>query len=294
MFATTTTRTTKPILAALLALSACEEKGDPPEATTAVNTTANDGEDNSGTEPPTTPSSTSSSSSGDGDGTDTTTFVPDKPDDIAECDPLAQDCPEGEKCVPYANDGGNVWNANKCVPVTGNGQQGDPCTSSDISEATDDCGVDTVCWNVSDGVGTCTSFCEGPSDAPFCDPGYNCVIGNDGVITVCLQQCDPVLQDCASELICYWFAQKFSCLHGASEQHMTGEPCGFANDCEKGNTCASAEVVPDCTESACCAAFCDLDNPACEIEKTECVSFFEEGEAPPGYEHVGVCIVPGA
>jgi hypothetical protein len=34
------------------------------------------------------------------------------------CDPFAQDCPAGEKCVPY-DLAGNNWNANKCAAVVG-------------------------------------------------------------------------------------------------------------------------------------------------------------------------------
>ena len=39
---------------------------------------------------------------------------------IQDCDPYAQDCPEGEKCVPYASTGSD-WNANKCVAIMGDG-----------------------------------------------------------------------------------------------------------------------------------------------------------------------------
>src|SRR5690606_7229360 len=35
----------------------------------------------------------------------------------AECDVFAQDCPPGEKCTFWADDGGSSWNALKCVPV---------------------------------------------------------------------------------------------------------------------------------------------------------------------------------
>jgi hypothetical protein len=33
-----------------------------------------------------------------------------------ECDQWAQDCPPGEKCMPWANDGGSSWNATRCFP----------------------------------------------------------------------------------------------------------------------------------------------------------------------------------
>ena len=61
--------------------------------------------------------------------------------------------------------------------------------------------------------------------------------------------------------------------------------------------CLTAEVIPNCNGSACCGAFCDtnLGDGPCEAATpgTVCADFFEDGSAPPGYEHVGVCILPG-
>jgi hypothetical protein len=249
---------------------------------------------------------------GDGDGTDgdgteegeddngTTdggvTFIPPEDDFMAEsqCDPFMQDCPEGEKCVPYGSTGGN-WDANKCVPVTGDGQTGDTCTWAGIVEATDDCGADSVCWDVMDVdgqlVGVCTPFCGGTADAPICDPGSSCIIANDGSVTLCLTTCDPLLQDCSDGLACFWANTDFNCIF-TTQNIPTGEPCGFINDCAAGNLCTDAANLPVCNGSACCASYCDLTDPTCGVEGTECVTFFEEGMAPPGYEDIGVCILP--
>ena len=42
------------------------------------------------------------------------------PDDggtgVFECDLWGQDCPDGEKCMPWASNGG-TWNATRCSPV---------------------------------------------------------------------------------------------------------------------------------------------------------------------------------
>jgi hypothetical protein len=62
-----------------------------------------------------------------------------------------------------------------------------------------------------------------------------------------------------------------------------------------GNICLDATVVPDCLGSACCSSFCNINlgPEQCDaLPGTACVSFFEPGLAPIGYEHVGVCIVP--
>jgi hypothetical protein len=237
---------------------------------------------------------------GDGDGDPATTtagFVPMDGDmeGIAECDPWAQDCPEGEKCVAYGSTGGG-WDANKCVPINGDGQVGDPCTYDGTGASTDNCGEDSWCWNVSEeGIGTCTLFCTGTPDDPICDPGYGCSIANEGSITLCLLNCDPLLQDCpsASDSCFYDFSGNFVCAF-FTQNLPTGEACGFINDCIGGDICLGAEVLPDCAGASCCAEFCDLTDPTCTVGGTECTPFFEDGTAPPDYVDVGVCIIPGA
>jgi hypothetical protein len=282
-----------------LLLAGCgEDKSAADDTTTTTsggNTTSGEGE-------------TGGDGDGDGDATtsgDTTTsgvttgggFVPE--DDfgaVSECDPFMQDCPEGEKCVPYGSTGGN-WDANKCVAVTGSGTAGDTCTYGGTTSADDDCDATSHCWDVQDVdgqlVGTCTSFCTGTADSPTCDPGTSCLIANDGSINLCIQTCDPLLQDCGPNLACFWANNDFQCIF-TTQDIPTGEPCGYINDCAAGNTCLNAEVLPNCNGSACCGSFCDLSDPTCITEGTQCSAFFEEGMAPPGYDQVGVCIIPGA
>jgi hypothetical protein len=236
--------------------------------------------------------------SGDGDGDPTTTtmtgFVPDE--DItgaSSCDPWSQDCPEDEKCVAYASSGG-TWDANKCVPVSGDGQTGDPCMYAGAVESTDDCGPESWCWDVSaEGVGTCTAFCSGSPDNPQCDVGTSCSIANNGSINLCLLACNPLLQDCPVDgTSCFWDGGNFVCAN-ATQDIPAGDPCGFINDCVGGTICLAPEAFPSCNGASCCGEFCDLADPTCTINGTECTAFFEEGTAPPGYEDVGVCVVPG-
>jgi hypothetical protein len=119
--------------------------------------------------------STTSSTESDSSSTDTAssmnvTFVP--PNDhevVPSCDPFAQDCPDGEKCVPYSGHGG-LWDAFKCVLITGEQTTGEPCTYGGTVEATDDCDQISGCWNVQDlegeAVGICYAFCMGTLAAP--------------------------------------------------------------------------------------------------------------------------------
>ncbi|HVI01648.1 MAG TPA: hypothetical protein VM869_23190, partial [Enhygromyxa sp.] len=209
-----------------------------------------------------------------------------------ECDPYAQDCPEGEKCVPYASSGG-VWDDHKCVPVTGNQAPGEPCMYGGIVEATDDCDETSACWDVMDvdgqPIGVCTPFCLGSESDPECPPMSQCTLSGSGTINFCIKSCDPTLQDCGAGLGCFWANNDFNCIFTARDI-PAGEPCGFINDCAAGLGCLPAEVLPDCAGSACCSAFCDLnrgDEPCDAIPGTVCSAFFEEGTAPLGYDHVG-------
>lgn len=230
----------------------------------------------------------------DSDGETGNIFVPET--DIAgasSCDPWAQDCPEGEKCVAY-NSAGDTWDANKCVPLEGMGQTGDECTYGGSVAGTDDCDVGFMCYYTNEeAVGICVPLCTGTPDDPLCPDGFNCSISNEGSLLLCLYSCDPLLQDCEQEGSgCFWDGSLFNC--DPAGDIPTNEPCGYINDCLPGHVCSGAESLPGCNGSACCAAFCELDNPQCAIADTECISFFDEGSAPPDLVNVGVCVLPGA
>ncbi len=223
-------------------------------------------------------------------------FVPSDDTGIEpSCDPFAQDCLEGEKCVPFIS-GSDTWDANKCVPINGDKVAGDTCVYDGGALGSDDCGADTLCWDVKevDGVlqGVCTPFCEGTADGPICEPDTSCLIANDGAINMCVRTCDPLLQDCDEGLGCYWSGGDFQCIF-ATQDIPSGEPCGYINDCVFGNICLGAASVPSCSGASCCAPYCELSEGSCMLEGTECTTFFEEGLAPPGYEDVGVCVIPG-
>ena len=276
-------------LGLLLALIGCQAQpvagsGEDPPATSQTTAPDEDEGEDEGNEPEPPMGSTSLG------------FVPDNDvSQVSTCDPFLQDCDPGEKCVPYGSTGGN-WDANKCVPVLGEGKIGDPCTYDGVVEATDSCDANSMCWNVGDVdgevLGTCHPFCTGSPDVPMCPGGSSCSISCDGSLTVCIPNCDPLEQDCLGTG-CYWDGSDFSCIF-TTQDLEEGESCGFINDCKPGLMCASGEFVPGCEGSACCAAFCDIAAVSCSLEGTECVPFFEDGLAPEGQEHIGVCIDPSA
>lgn len=233
-----------------------------------------------------------------GETSTTVDFVPPYDGGGPECDPWSQDCPEGEKCVPYATDGGS-WNANKCVPIIGEQAPGEPCTYAGPVAAVDDCDATGACINAQDVggelIGTCWAFCTGNPEMPECPAAHSCAVSGSGDLAFCIPHCDPLLQDCSGEgQACYWTGVEFECVF-TTEDIPAGEPCGFVNDCALGHVCLLAEALPSCEGSSCCTAFCELERGdlGCQsVPGTSCVPFFEERAVPPGYEHVGVCVVP--
>jgi hypothetical protein len=212
-----------------------------------------------------------------------------------ECDPREQDCMDGEKCTAWANDGGGVWNANKCVPETGSGVPGDSCTieGSGVS-GLDDCAKGSICLFANqEGMGICIGFCEGANeDCPNMDP---CIVANDGVLPLCLDGCDPLLQDCPGDQGCYDSPDGFFvCFADASGTGgADGDACPPAdgeNTCDPGLWCGPGSA--GCQAVNCCTPYCDLTGPSCPAGD-ECTSFYgDPNNAPPGYENVGVCVAP--
>lgn len=223
-----------------------------------------------------------------------------------ECDQFAQDCPDGEKCMPWASDGGNSWDALKCSPVARNpGKPGEPCTveGSGVS-GIDDCELGAMCWSVDADTkeGVCVAMCDGSLVEPTCaDPGTTCLISNQDVLTLCLPICDPLLNECAADEVCIpnpVDGDKFLCVVDASgEEGQEFDGCDTINSCDPGFVCGDAELAVECEQAPlgrCCLAFCDVTMPAaCNGQGAQCVAWHEEGMAPEGLEHVGVCRIPG-
>ncbi len=222
-----------------------------------------------------------------------------------ECSVWDQDCGEGEKCAPWANDGGNAWNATKCVPVDPNpAQPGDTCTveGSGVS-GIDTCDVSSMCWDSDPETneGTCIAFCTGSENNPVCDdPTTSCSIANEGTLILCLPSCDPLLQDCSEGQACYPIDNAFVCAPDASgeDQGADNDACEFINGCDPGLGCVNPEIVEGCAAGAagCCQNFCDLTAAPADqgcAGSESCEPWFEEGNVPPGYEDVGVCALPG-
>jgi hypothetical protein len=299
------------LLLAPLAAASCAEEEEPAATNTSAGST-DDSDDGSSSDPTVDPSTTTDATTGDDssdtdDSADSVGFIsePDGGGVAIECDVWTDDCPEGQKCMPWANDGGNAWNATRCSPLDASpGQIGDECTveGSGVS-GVDTCDSRMMCYYVDpeSNVGTCIGFCDGTPNEPTCDAGSICTIVNDGVLTLCRPECDPLLQDCLGTAACLQATGSlgFTCIVDASgEAGAAGDPCEYINSCDPGLYCGAAATVPNCTgATGCCSEFCDLtaDDPvaACSLGGgQDCVAWFEEGTSPPNLTHVGVCAIP--
>ncbi len=218
-----------------------------------------------------------------------------------ECDLFAQNCPDGQKCMPWANDGSSSWNATKCTDITPNpGKPGDPCTAEGGGvSGVDSCEKAAMCWNVSQqtGEGTCIGFCMGSWDAPTCPIGLNCVINAEGTLILCLPGCDPIQQDCPNMDLCVPqpMGEGFVCVFDNSgDAGQQNDPCASPNACDPGLFCLDPALAAECDPMAagCCLPVCDLDMPECTNQGAQCVPWSEPGTAPPGLENVGLCRLP--
>jgi hypothetical protein len=225
----------------------------------------------------------------------------------SDCDPWAQDCPADEKCMPYERDPVDtfVWDALGCFPLVANAKQpGDECTVVENGvSGMDDCAKGAMCMGVDEETlqGVCIAMCEGTAAAPSCaDNSNTCIIANDGVILVCLPQCDPLVQDCAEGEGCYesgtggffCFAQD----ENAGGDAAYGEPCMTLNYCNPGLICVPASTVPGCESEYCCSEICDAEEGPEQCAGASggqvCAPYFPADTAPPDLTDVGLCAIP--
>lgn len=220
------------------------------------------------------------------------------------CDLWLQDCPRGEKCVPYDGSGDGAWTHVKCVPIVSDpAPPGETCTveGSPVS-GVDTCDGQGLCWNVDPGTltGTCVAMCIGSPDAPACaDPYTDCIITNGGLLNLCRPRCDPVAQDCLADDRCIpnpMNPQRFLCALDSQIRLDLFAPCEYANDCAAGLTCEDSALAGECDPmaSGCCLPFCDVDEPnTCPGQDLECVPWYDDpADAAPHNIDVGLCRVP--
>ncbi len=221
------------------------------------------------------------------------------PGGIVACDSYLQDCPDTEKCNPYADDGGGAWNALGCFPVADSpGQPDELCeVVGGVVSGFDTCDAGTMCWDVDleTNIGTCISLCQGSAEVPTCpDSATTCIISNGGFLNICLPTCDPQGDDCPEGQECFEMDGEAVCVpEGMPSAGAPGTSCDNIASCNPGAICVTAAAHgPGCDGLGCCTETCNLKAPACENPNQVCQAFYEKGMAPPGQEDTGSCMVP--
>lgn len=203
-------------------------------------------------------------------------------------------CPEGEKCMPWANDGGMEWNSIRCSEIAEDpGQPGEPCTvEGNQWSGIDSCDANAMCW-VTDpdtNEGSCISFCSW-FGGETCDPGYECQAQpGDLMLPLCAPTCDPTSLDCLLDgMGCFPGGASFTCQPAAQMRAPAGDPCPDPASCEAGALCGFGVDCGQPEGEGCCVTVCDtteLPDP-CPMPAV-CTPWFG-GAGPAQWEHVGYC-----
>lgn len=220
----------------------------------------------------------------------------------AHCSTVEQDCPQGYKCMPYSDGTWWTWNATRCVSIVNDPRAvGEPCTVTDhFASGLDDCDGSSMCrhgdLNVLAPEGACMPFCVGTDDEPGCADACDFCQSIEGIPTVCLDLCDPFLQDCGPGEACYPYHPGvfvFACMPEQATSATLGQPCD-GGVCPPGQLCEVSANDGGCGGwSGCCRAFCSLEgpDPCPELQAgTHCDPMFS-GEALTGCDtiSIGMC-----
>lgn len=112
--------------------------------------------------------------------------------------------------------------------------------------------------------------------------------------------CHPLEPDCSEPEACYPIDGLWQCAPDASgELGAYGDPCEADDACDPGLACLPTNALPPglpCEDAAgCCTVLCDFSDPDASLgcpsaaEGQLCLPWYPPGEAPPGYDDVGVC-----
>jgi hypothetical protein len=199
--------------------------------------------------------------------------------------------------VPWANDGGELWNSNRCTDVPENpAGEGEPCEAAGVASGIDDCALGLMCFGVDPATlqGTCTALCN-IDDPDACGDGALCADYDFFFAQVCLTRCDPTdPATCPAGESCRRIVDDLLCLPNVTLPE--GLPCGLDEQhCAVEEACMPADELARCANLECCTPWCDLsaaepDLPCGAVPGEVCRPYLET--PPAGFEHVGVCGLP--
>lgn len=224
-----------------------------------------------------------------------------------ECVVWGDDCAnEDQKCMPWSLLADRIPDETRCCPIVANPKlENEVCTVEEYDgSCRDDCEDGTMCIvdDLDTLSGVCRKFCN-PAGGGLCDPDDTCkpffeLLEAAPEIPLCMDKCDPLVQDCVQP---GWLClpdsptvagqSGFICVPpGPGTLNGPLTACGLANDCQEGLGCITAERLPECDFTTCCAAFCSLPegNADCQTihPDLECVDWMSPD---PDWLDVGVC-----
>ncbi len=169
------------------------------------------------------------------------------------CDPLAQDCGPGSKCVVD-------YTARSCVLVTSSKKEGAPC---DAIAPLDECAAGLACVSEEASGGRCRHYCQGDADCAG-SPRTRCAAWIGG-IGVCRPACRPFAQDCAPPTTCGRPREPFYMATSFVADILVCRPAGpalrggfctpYYSDCGADLFCGSAYAPGICVPE------CDAEHP---------------------------------
>lgn len=203
-----------------------------------------------------------------------------------DCDPVAQTgCAASEKCtvvesvgeVTYTcvNDDESLDPYSQCTPALGTGMDG--------------CIGGNACFADEMDNGLCVPLCLDSGDCQMA----LCVSPPTTTATYCANECSPFEASCTAPMQCRRAMDRFVCEFArVSDTGGQGDPCALSTDdgCGEGFVCLPGELVPSCTEGACCTNVCDTSASGGCDSPAICAPIFES--PAPGNETLGACFVP--
>jgi hypothetical protein len=167
------------------------------------------------------------------------------------CDPIAQDCPSGQKCA--VTGGGMTMMATTTCVTAGTAGDGQPCTRT---MGMDDCAAGLTCSRSPGAtMGICRKYCTMDGQ---CDSGQKCAAGRgNSPVGSCAVACTPFANACSGGQNCSGVSTAF----GGTTQFFTCRTPGTANafeDCGfgAGGVSCAGDLFCD-PNNMWCAPLCD-------------------------------------
>lgn len=162
-----------------------------------------------------------------------------------ECDPVAQNCPEGNRCAYVRHD---HVTSRRCIPAsTGTVAEGGACQSVATAEGDfyDTCAPGLSCTDRSTSSGATTFTCQ-----RLCHGGEQCTAPRDCIDVLRFEgsnerprvcgtpgsACDVLARDCTDSRGCYPSPRSGGVCVTAGTL-AEGQPCAYVNDCQEGSAC---------------------------------------------------------